>query len=287
LGDQAGDDDKKDTSPGAAPVERRETSDHGTACQGQQPISDQTLVNRINRSDRWMIWLTATIALTGAVSAGIFGWQLHVMQGQLDEMQADRRPWVKVEIERIGDFRLLEYQANKPLPKGSSLGIFNVILRLTNVGRAPAFNVRFYASIFVPSRERNDVLAAQHKMCNLLSQSLDNSERGVVLFPGDHIMDTDLSAGGHIVTGVSMSDVEDSTKESGGTEFGAYLYGCVDYTFEAGAEMHHQTGFIYTVARLVRGSSGLEERPSLSSKEGAAGSDIRLYYMPSDSGQTN
>jgi hypothetical protein len=52
----------------------------------QAPISDQTLVDRINRSDRWMIGLTTVIAAGGIISAVIFGWQLSIMKGQLDEM---------------------------------------------------------------------------------------------------------------------------------------------------------------------------------------------------------
>lgn len=87
------------------------------------------LVERINRSDRWMIALTAVIALAGLASAGIFGWQLNIMSGQLDEMKFESRPWIAV----------------------TSFGLVNpddpvepLKTRITyqNVGRIPATNVR-------------------------------------------------------------------------------------------------------------------------------------------------
>jgi len=46
----------------------------------QDSISERTLVDRIKRSDRWMIVLTAVIALGGTVSAVIFGYQLAEMK---------------------------------------------------------------------------------------------------------------------------------------------------------------------------------------------------------------
>jgi hypothetical protein len=53
--------------------------------------TNQALVDRIDRSDRWMIGLTAVIAVGGLISAIIFGGQLNVMQGQLDEMKTASR----------------------------------------------------------------------------------------------------------------------------------------------------------------------------------------------------
>jgi hypothetical protein len=63
-----------------------DTSERG----GQQSISDQALVDRIKRSDRWMITLTAAIAVGGLVSAVIFYLQLAAMRGQLAEMKGQR-----------------------------------------------------------------------------------------------------------------------------------------------------------------------------------------------------
>jgi hypothetical protein len=42
---------------------------------------------RMTIADRWMVALTAVIAVGGIVSAIIFDLQLHAMKGQLTEMQ--------------------------------------------------------------------------------------------------------------------------------------------------------------------------------------------------------
>lgn len=68
-----------------APAHRYENDD-------QAAIANKTLVDRINRSDRWMIGLTAVIAVGGAVSAVIFGMQLSAMRGQLEEMRRAYEP---------------------------------------------------------------------------------------------------------------------------------------------------------------------------------------------------
>lgn len=53
-------------------------------------ISEQAFVDRMRRSDRWMIALTAAVALAGIASAAIFWMQLSAMRGQLAEMKAAR-----------------------------------------------------------------------------------------------------------------------------------------------------------------------------------------------------
>lgn len=60
---------------------------------GQQPtekntsISEQAFVDRIKKSDRWIIGLTLALVVSAIISAYIFKGQLNVMEGQLKEMQ--------------------------------------------------------------------------------------------------------------------------------------------------------------------------------------------------------
>src|SRR5208337_2224025 len=76
--------------PAEAPVETPDAAAHQEVSGNQQAISQKVLVDRINRSDFWMIILTAAIAFSGLVSAVIFGKQLIAMNGQLAEMRAAR-----------------------------------------------------------------------------------------------------------------------------------------------------------------------------------------------------
>ncbi len=112
-------------SEGGAPV--ADAADAGDP-RGRHSVADQALVDRINRSDRWMIGLTAAIALCGLASAIVFWQQLCVMQGQLDEMRqsfaADRAYLLN------GGFT--GYGAADPSPQTQ------VGFTFTNFGRTPA-----------------------------------------------------------------------------------------------------------------------------------------------------
>jgi hypothetical protein len=87
VSSQDGESHKENTTPSPASPEGTGTHPNKNITQNKDSINERALVDRINRSDRWMIWLTAAIAFTGVVSAIIFGWQLIAMQGQLDEMK--------------------------------------------------------------------------------------------------------------------------------------------------------------------------------------------------------
>ena len=72
-------------------VEHDHPAKHQSEAEQQAEITNKALVERINRSDRWMIGLTAVIAIGGLISAIIFGGQLYVMKSQLEEMQSTGR----------------------------------------------------------------------------------------------------------------------------------------------------------------------------------------------------
>jgi hypothetical protein len=86
--DKDGREDEPAPLHGASTVEAREAAPHQEIGGNEASEAQQALIDRIDKSDRWMIGLTAVIATAGIVSAIIFGWQLHVMQGQFDEMKS-------------------------------------------------------------------------------------------------------------------------------------------------------------------------------------------------------
>jgi hypothetical protein len=57
---------------------------------------------RMTNTEILTILLTGVIALTGVIGAIIFNNQLSVMQGQLDVMRADQRPWVSLNMQADG-----------------------------------------------------------------------------------------------------------------------------------------------------------------------------------------
>lgn len=149
---------EKDSAPAkesAKPIltteEARIPQNHGAEATGQQSAADQAFVDRIDRSDRWMIFLTGAIALTGIVSALIFGWQLNVMQGQLDEMKqsfaSDRAYVLNGGFSGVG---------NREIVTGDS-----VTIAFENFGKTPA-EIRTIGAQCRFSRGEPPVISTNH-----------------------------------------------------------------------------------------------------------------------------
>ena len=77
---QEGDPKPNAVSPAVEVDEIVNRSSHREKSRPKEGISEQALVDRIKRSDRWMIVLTAVIAVGGLISAIIFGYQLNEMK---------------------------------------------------------------------------------------------------------------------------------------------------------------------------------------------------------------
>lgn len=87
-------------------IENKEVKEAYTDKQGterQTTISDESLLDRIRKSDRWMIVLTAVIALTGILGWWVTWEQLDILKGQLNEMRTGGTQTEKVitEMNRI------------------------------------------------------------------------------------------------------------------------------------------------------------------------------------------
>jgi hypothetical protein len=88
--DQDDPQDETRNQPVRAPTEAQHGAERLDAAVDQPSMSEKILADRINRSDRWMIVLTAAIAFSGIISAVIFGKQLLAMEAQLTEMRIAR-----------------------------------------------------------------------------------------------------------------------------------------------------------------------------------------------------
>jgi len=224
-------------------------------------------------------------ALIAAFAAGISAW---IFNDQLEEARMERRAWVKVEPETVNGFTVLFLPPGvKPLPEADR-GFVDIVFRITNVGHAPAFNVRFNIWGFVFFKGHTDMLAEQHQRCESIRRTpLDNPGRGTVIFPGDHVLDTDLSLGAHMVAGATNSDVDKALADGDGRTFPFYIYGCVDYAWENGGPTHYQTGIVYQVSHISQNAAGINTMDALSPTQSLPGNEVKLYLLPSASGQTN
>jgi hypothetical protein len=123
---------------------------------------------------------TAALVVVGVVTAVIFWRQLNVMQGQLDEMRLEPRPWLTMDVKIAGPLTF------SPAPKIS----LNVVL--TNIGKSPAFNAWFNTVLF-PFSVSTDVTKEIPQRCavarqdQLKRQAFHPKQPGYILFPGRHI----------------------------------------------------------------------------------------------------
>jgi len=142
----------------------------------------------MTNSDIMMIVFTAVIATTGVIGAFIFNNQLSVMQGQLDAMRADQRPWVS-----------LSMQADGPLVHDGNGWNFLIKYSLTNAGKSPAGDVDFLATMIpwgLPQPNNDglpkqfpdvtaDVHTATENICNTMQAFRASGGSGQVMFPGE------------------------------------------------------------------------------------------------------
>jgi hypothetical protein len=168
------------------------------------------------------------------------------MEGQLDEMQAEQRPWLKVEVSVKGNL----------FPAGPYFGL-PVNITITNVGHSPAFNVQPFSFLYAaPPAHSSDLEIAQRGFCEkgrrfgIAKPPLDTVlAMGTTMFPGDHDPSWNWSGVFPIATSQQSNLKDVSFMEQGRRVINLWLVGCVDYAFGTPA-VHHQTGFIYHVMEI-------------------------------------
>lgn len=236
-------------------------------------------------TDILMVVFTAVIAVTAVLGAIIFNRQLTAMQGQVDAMLADQRPWLKVSVKIRAPFSIV---VDAKAPSKLVFGSLPLDVSISNVGRSPAFNVQYGVWGFLEKPGR-DVMAQMKISCERMrTQPLDNPSRGAIIFPNDSINPDDFGFGGSLVAGFSSDDLKEAlSKDAQGEHFGFWIYGCVDYVFGQ-PQQHHQTGFLYRVGKIID-RPGLPQGLTfqLDPLESSPADHLRLFPNPSSTVQTD
>lgn len=197
-----------------------------------------------------MIGLTAVIAVGGLVSAAIFGGQLYIMRGQLDEMRDEQRPWVYADIGIAG----------KPYRTQSNGVAFRIGFMVHNVGHLPAFYVSpdlesFLFGIDAQSSE-GAIRPRQKKLCDTpLQQPAARDQLGGTVFPGQ------ASPFSGIVS-ISEAEIESIKRKwsnSGLIPIIPWGVGCIRYKAPDGG--NHQTGFAFSIGMANPGQVGMRVLP--------------------------
>ena len=180
---------------------------------------------------------TALLVISSVLQYCAMRGQQNVMQGQLDEMQADDRPWIKTTV-----------QFTAPINFNSPRTLTQITVTIKNVGNSPAFDVEPVAWGYVMHRNHLDPSENLFSACNIYEPSARlNQSSGYVLFPGDF-----MSYTRHI--SLQPSALKQAIFQfKGKNVVSLFIAGCVGYTSGATADAH-KTGFIIQVLRTLENS---------------------------------
>lgn len=177
------------------------------------------------------------------------------MQAQLDEMQAEQRPWVSVEV-KIGPKGL----------KNIRLAKLDAQVTLTNTGKTPALNVRLAILQLFTENNGQTEIKAMEKTCDALRNQRPIEMSGFVLFPGETVVLPKIVAGGlaktPTISPYVLSDIA----------------GCIDYMVSGDRKKTHQTRFVYEVAT----NSPTAEREALTFRKDYSPDQLFLDREDSD-----
>lgn len=238
--------------------------------------------NAANRTANATVWIAAFTFVSIAV--GIAQWR--ILSGTLDEMQAEQRPWIKVEIEPQTSF---PGGVKDKQGKIQYFGAIPINIYVSNVGHTPAFNIQPLILGYVDGPGHADAQAEQKRRCDQVAKTpLDNPTRGTILFPDEkHVPWSGLLGGGY---GAAFEDGEVrkyGKMVDGHLTIHLWVIGCVSYS-SGEQRIPHQTGFIYEVAILMPQPNGITEIDFSYPVDVSMPSDrMRLYPSPSSSVRTD
>jgi hypothetical protein len=169
-------------------------------------------------------WLTFFLSIDSSRQAETARDQFRIMQGQLNEMQAEQRPWVYPTVQIKG--RIQREGPNFVIP---------LTWTLTNVGHLPALSTTINVSGVVVSLPFN-MKSIPNDACDKLARTDWGSIGGGTVFPNQT-----TEPQGH---SPRVSQVDFKNLFDGGKDPMIVAAGCVDYRIP-GTNDHHQTQFAY------------------------------------------
>jgi len=205
--------------------------------------------------------LNVVIIVIASVAAFFAGASWWVFSGQLNEMQAEQRPWVyAANIEPAGRIVFVEGQYAVPLK-----------FTIKNTGHLPAF--------FVAPKTSATVLKIGMSTKRVQNEICDEYRKTPVANGGDTVF------AGQVIThgGFTSDDYPTVLKKAWdliGSDRMIVMYGCIDYQF-ADQPWHHQSRFSYAVGQ--RKDQGILERIG-SLPDDPTTVDFRLLAVTIDDG---
>jgi hypothetical protein len=149
---------------------------------------------------------------------------------------ASHRAWIHVAVN-------ISNQPARFDKNGAGLAVSFVI---KNVGTVPAINITEHAwLVWLSEGEAASAVQIQQQKCNKVRMQPFHSF-GFTLFPDEISPESSGIEGVHGLF-VDRKEIEKNSGRDKGVSL--HVVGCVDYTFPADADNHHQTGFIYQLIK--------------------------------------
>lgn len=118
---------------------------------GDQPNNGGTAEQEIVRAIEPIEWWTGVLAVATTLGAIFALFTLGAIRGQLDEMRADRRPWVSLDAIIGGPYDIAQHTIAIDFP-------------MKNYGRTPAIDLALNEKVFVLG-DGFDAVAEKDKLC--------------------------------------------------------------------------------------------------------------------------
>jgi hypothetical protein len=207
----------------------RRIDDNQQTC-ARQRGSEYT--RRATREFRRFCLDVAGVLVAGAAACFLL-WQQHTMQGQLNEMRDEQRPWVSATAEPASDFTLDDAGAH-----------FQVKFVLNNSGHSPALRAWVIPNMY-PLRQGINPIDEQKARCDKLRKRNPTRVLGITIFPGKP-ENTTMGLETMDRTSINLALSERASVDK---FIIPVIGGCVVYEYGTG-DIVHETGFIYKISRV-------------------------------------
>lgn len=263
----------------------------GPAQQGKKSQLDIEMVRWTRAVASYTKWLV----IVGAIAAAVAYFTLRAIQGQLDAMDADQRPWIKVEkIEPLSypKFQGMEF-GGLEFAKPDFVGFLPLHIEIKNVGHSPAFNIQVGVWPFYGYGQKDlNLPKVERERCDTISKNLmpmpivtDGANYIRVLFP-DSIAPYDNAALGLLPDDIKKFSYGEAPEKK---VFQLWFYGCVIYNIN-GSLKPHQTSFAYRVGHKVKAvgtPDGAAEDVTFKPWESIPSALLIFEQRPTAAGDTN
>lgn len=191
-------------------------------------------------NDPGIFWATVAGVVAVIAYTSVSAWQASLMRKQLDEMQAERRPWLREKITRVGDFNISDQRVS-----------FDVSAEVVNIGKSPAYSIGIAIDILPMdnfSPEKSELLKGQLFQCSVAEAwSRGDTHASMTIFPDDF---SPLIYDMPINKVMPTEKFVIKTRPDNGIVVMPVVVGCISYKVQADGPYHH-TMFAYDIRKAL------------------------------------